>query len=747
MGSGTVHMIIRTSNAEGLSDTQVVTIIQLNTDDMFGMVGLPDAGYEAADQGDKMIQILSEIPWRLNLLPQNNPSNAPWPGYMLKLTDLTEHPPRPEVLVDYHFELFQNPNYTERVANVGVNSTAPGWEYITFPIKQKGTPPFIRITDPASKNIDFGDSSTPIDVKITTNANWMFSADGSYDDVILQTDSSANAEHYGTNIALQPVERIIRFTPRQHPFEILEAGKKVTTKVKFQTEGHSDLLPVSMDEIVISRTAKFHCEDIVYKYDKANNLLYVTAYTNADFRVVCEELKIDTLIDVDSYGEHVVTFPIPGYEVFEAKKYEFETTSATVKKDTTINKEAATLRFSGTDGFPAPDTYLTFPGYGVPEAYSKYFLNFTGTYTGDFDVRIMRTAKDGTVTPGTIVHGNTHQRKMNIAATDSWEERMLTFVYKEGITADLDWLQIFYPNAGKMVEFIQDGYSVNGSFDRDVLQPNPTTLRVHLKGFFPTIYAYAIIDNIATSKTLVPGIDPAVARAGGELIGTITIPNSVSWKDSRTIRVYVSDSVKHKTLHIADIQQLPLHLDTRSNIATVEWSGQSILFQFTGYHSDLTVVVDEQYTAAIKPDKTKIETGGDFTLLLDVLNNEGEKRTMKVYLKDETGVNRSELTITQYGENRLIVQRLRAGDEWPNRIGYSPIAYGNMTASEIALHLSYAGIQMKVGASYYLTNVQPDLQSHNNQFWVLTCVQKDVYTLGELTSTIPEEYFVILQAK
>ncbi|MDR2534138.1 MAG: hypothetical protein LBC81_05135 [Tannerellaceae bacterium] len=745
-GSGTVHMVIRTANAEGLSDTQVVTIIQLNTDSMFGMVGLPDAGYEAADQGNKIIQILSEIPWKLNLMPQNNPSNAPWTGNMLKLTDLDEHPARPEVLVDYHFELFQNPNYGRRTAYVGVMSTVPGWQYITFPIKQKGTPPHVKIISPESKQINFGESIEPQSVRITTNAGWKFSADGEYSKVILKTDSSVNTVHHGTSIALNPVERTIWFTPTQPPYETLKAGTQVSTVVKFQTDNHPDSLPAGSDEIVITRTAKIHCENIYYRHDELNNLLHVTAYTNTEWRVICPELKIDSTLKVDSYDAHVATFPIPGDEIFAAREYHFTTTSASAQRDTTVWKAAASLRFVSTTGFPSPSSGQRIPEYGVSEATSNYYLNFEGTYSGDFDVRVMRTVGDITK-PGTIVHGSSHKRKMLIAAADSWDDCHLAFEYKEGINTELSWRQIFYPNGGSLVEFIQGGYSVKGRFDRQVLQPSHTTLRVHLEGFFPGLYAYAVYDGQVSAKKYIPAMEPDKARQGEEAIGEISIARATSWDKSRAIQVYVSDSTRHKTIHIADIDQLPLHIDTRSNVAMVDVQGQTITFPFTGHHSGLNVIVDEQYRAAVIPESTTISAGGDFTLVLDVSRNEGKPRNIKVLLKDHTDVTRSELTITQLGEEGLILQRL-AYEEWPNMGGsYEPFDCSDKDPNEIAEHFRLAGIVLEAGKDYYIASARPVANPGppGNPYWILRRVQGDTYTLGQIYNGLLPEFYVLLK--
>ncbi|MDR2496067.1 MAG: hypothetical protein LBD21_02960 [Tannerellaceae bacterium] len=752
-GSGTVHMIVRTSNAEGLSDTQVVTIIQLNTDSMFGMVGLPAAGYEAADQGDKMIRILSEIPWRLNIMPQNNPSNAPWSGYMLKLTDLGEHPPRPEVLVDYHFELFQNPNYTERVAHVGVISTVPGWEYITFPIKQKGTPPSIRILEPASRHIDFGESNEPVSVKFSTNANWSFSGDSEYSDVILRTDSSDNTEHYGTSIALHSVERTLVFTPRQPPFEVLKAGEIVSTVVKFQTEGHSDSLPLSTDEIVLTRKAKEHCEDIYYRHDENNNLLYVTALTNADWRVVCEELHIDTLIDIDSYDAHVVKFSLPGNEIFEARKYKFSTTSASHKKDTTINIAAATLEFFEVEGFPVPDAYHTIPAQGVPAVGSDYYLIFTGTYKGNFDVQVMRTDPIHGLTEGVLIRNRTNRSdnviavQVNISGTDIWEDRIVTFRYRQGTDSKLPWIYARYRNKTEQVQFVQSGYSVQSKTIRESLAPNPTYLEVDLSGYFPSMGLYATYSGKTSDTTNIPRTP--LYNVDTDRPEKIWIPAAESWDAQRDVQVFGFDRInQHKEL-LVTIPQSNLFISPKiiSCFSDAIGGPVSIPQDYTGYHSALNVVVDPANSGMVSADdRSNIEEGDRIDLRLTTKRNEGRARTMKVYLKDDAGVTRITLSIYQPGEELYIVQKMEKCGAWPTVADYEAIDLShNMTETvrDIVLHIERAGYEILDGVEYYIA-AEPPVAGKTTHYWGF---RKGDSNFSNPSLGCLDEYFVILSHK
>ncbi|MDR0538258.1 MAG: hypothetical protein LBH04_09525 [Tannerellaceae bacterium] len=740
--SGSAMVLVRISNDEGQSVTQMFYIVQLATDTEFGFIGLPAAGYEADDQGPKTIQIISEIPWRLTM-GQQNPPNTPYQGNMITLTDFAEHSAHPGMLEDYTFTLAQNPGYMpQRVAYFTVNSSAPGWSPFEFPVFQKGTQPEIEVLSPVTKLFEFYDNNT-VTLTIKTNAGWRYTTDQNFSSVIAAVDSLPNVTHFGSNNGINMVTRTITFTPVD--LSDIPGGQKKSTILRFETANHPGVEP-AIEQVILTQGAKELWDDVFYSYDKDEELLTITAYTNTEWRIVCQNI-IDSIVPAKPYGPQVVTVPVPWLGTFEAGNYNFSAWMAsdvTKKKDTLISTPAATLNFVRYEGNLLRDTI---PAEGIQMETSSSYLIFDGSYTGDFNIRVKRY-EPLPVESGTIIPGDKLIRKIAIKPTNQWGIRKLGFEFQKGN----EYIPIGDATTNR---FVQKGYYISGRTQADALPPIMTSLNQFITGYYPTVYIYAAYNY--TDGTGVGTTDSTRVTAGTAAAPIITIPANNSWEKDRNVSFIAEDrSVfpPHKET-LSSVTQNHYSLTPAESPALIVPSAGSpeITFVFRGYHpamqafpSSNSIIAKNEYT----------NPGGDVTVSVSVKENFGKERTLWVDLREVgSPITRAKLVITQMGIPTNIILRGDNQDYWTTiqenyldryRSILPLAAEINMTALELKSLLESNGHQVAQGQEYDFFDKKPNGQTEYDKL---------AYIGGEWTLTphiesgasIPTRFFVLLQAK
>ncbi|GHU75744.1 hypothetical protein FACS189414_0520 [Bacteroidia bacterium] len=627
--SGTVFMTIRVSNEQGVSATQAIYIVQLPTDSNYGVIGLPEQGYEAADMGVKSFQVISSVPWKFTM--HENPPNFPNPGSMITLTDNTEHPAQPDALVDYSFILDQNPGYAERIAQLGVMSSTPDWMYFTQPIRQKGTPPYLLITNPDPKQHDFSISEGDFKVSFTTNAGWKFYGDENFSKIVATTDSLHDHVYTGSNNGLNSVSRTVTFTPVQIAGDTSIAGTALATVVKFETANHPGT--PSTHEFVLHHATTERWDGVFYSFDPVSDTLTITAYTNGAWAVKSTNGLGDTVVAAAPYGPHTVYYKLPGFDVFAAENFHFSawpSANPSAHKDTIVPRPESTLTFTGFEGFPTILSGEKVPAKGVDMDKSNYYLNFEGTYTGNFSIRVIR---NGT-TRGTVVAGKDKHRRMSIRPVDSWEDCTLNFEFQHGP-------QMAY----KMIpalQFIQASYSIHGQTERDDLAPSGGMVTEYVGGFFPRMQVYADIDGeVISPQTIAPG-DTAEAN--------ISVPAINSWDAPRTVQFKARDlNDPTKVFSLSSLEQNKFNI-TPISFRSKQFQGGTYELEKTFTGDFPRMIVESEKPSVAKPEYPEYPAGKSLNLRIEVMPNNGPRRTVELYLKDrDTQKIRATVYIEQEG--------------------------------------------------------------------------------------------------
>jgi hypothetical protein len=633
--SGSVFMTIRINSASGASDTEVVQIVQLNTDSNFGIIGVPDLGYEAADMGIKSFNVVSDVPWKFMM--HDNPSNLPNEGKMITITDETEHPPSPGILMSYSFILGQNPGYAERIAQMGVLSSAPGWQYFTFPIRQKGTPPNLLITYPDPKKRDFSVLDSAFTVIFNTNAGWKFYGDENYGKVIAATDSLHNHVYTGSNNGLNSVQRTVTFTPVQTTNDTLVAGNTVSTVVKFETANHPADVPPSVQELVLYHSIKERWGGVFYSFDPVSDTLTITAYTNGEWNVKNTEGLGNKVVAAANYGPQTVHYLLPGFDEFAEATFNFSawpTSNPSAHKDTAVYRPPSTLFFTGQEGFP---TSGKIPAKGMALDNSPYYLNFGGTYTGPFNIRVITNDQER----GTVVEGRDKHRRINIQSTSQWEDRKLTFEYQNGV--DMQYMPIEY------LSFIQEGYSIRGNTVRDRIPASGGSVTEYIGGWFPAMRVYANISGGSIVSTTI--------AAGDTVRPNIQVPASVAWDLSRVIRFVAEDITDPtKKFELSTVNQDGFNIMPREHTypGVLRKEGSSeVEATFTGDFPPM--IVETNNPDMVQFTYPEIPAGKSLNLSstrINILENTGPVRSATIYLKDKaTETVRATMYLTQEGEH------------------------------------------------------------------------------------------------
>jgi hypothetical protein len=648
--SGTAVVVIRINNEAGQTATQVLYIVQLATDLEFGFIGVPSAGYEATDQGPKTIQIVSEIPWRLSM--DKNPSNAPLAGNMITITDNTEHPANAGILEDYTFTLAQNPGYTERIAYFGVNSSLPNWNYFTFPVLQKGTPPEIKIIAPESKMHDFSENPEPLTVQFSTNADWKMTPDNNFLNIVASIIPSFEPAGKGPDIALNKVTRTITFKPVSA--DSLPAGSAINSLIKFETYNHPGAV-AHMDILSLSLTVPPRYGAISYQYNKAiSDTLSITAWTNAEWQIRSNPKLIDTIVPAQPYGAHTVKVRIPSTDVFEETTYYFSswfTATPNATRDTSIYKEAATLVYDGHSAHPD-----TIAAEGIELETSDLYLNFSGTYKGDYNIRVIRNF----LSPGTVLTGRGMSRRVSIRPTEQWGDRAITFEYQKGWTYETafdgtTWATPKYiaiPSEGlPSAKFTQRGYYIKGYTQTTTLTAIGGLSNEIISGFFPRMYVHAEYSDHSPSSV------PIRIGPGSSAVADVRVSANNSWENSRTISYYAVDSSQTpaKKVLLSEMQQGHYSISpTSKTYGTLSYlSRNDIAVTFNGVFPKL--IVESNNEGAV-PTIDEIGPGTIITLNVDVYTNTGPDRELVVYLKDMAeGKVRATFIIPQEGTGQYYI--------------------------------------------------------------------------------------------
>jgi hypothetical protein len=596
-----------------------------------------------------------------------NPSNSPNTGNMIVLGDNTEHPGRQGQLFDYNFTLSQNPGYSTRTALVGVQSSDPKWVYQTFPILQKGTPPELEIINPSSKSFSFGTLTNPQAITFTTNAGWKFTTDPNFAKVVSATDSTAGAIYTGSNNALNSVTRTLTFTPVQTAAaETQAAGSKASTIVKFETANHIGVA-ADVEEVTLSRTVLERWDGVSFSVTSNPNgslTLNATAQTNAAWQTSANQSLGDKSMDATEYGPKKISYTIPGNDSFTAAIYTFSawqtSNSYVTKRDTTIHQTQSTLDYTSYSGFPTPPNKI--PATGVVLDTSKYVLKFTGTYSGEFGVHVIRS---GVI--GTELYGITKDRVMSIRGANQWEDSNITFEYQKG--NPLMWV----PISG--VSFIQEGYSINGKIQSNTISAQGQTITIYLTGYYP---------DMAISANYGSGTVASNLKGGNTGSLNLTIPTNGSWGGSRTINILATDAKNSSVVrNLTSLNQSGYYITPENYTSSVVQSGGTD-FQYTfrgDFPTNLTV---ESSNEAIASAYIGSQSGGTaITVNANVTTNPGLPRTANIYLKSQDGTIRATWQVNQEGgkiagRDWLVIGPL-TGCEAPNINGGYQIETSPMT--------------------------------------------------------------------
>jgi hypothetical protein len=242
-------VLVTLHGADGRTVTRVVDVRQLARDPVFNAV--TKNPYPAV-AGNYTFTVASEVPWAL--------AASGSPAAMLTLPDGSMHGANPSAPYTYTFHL--------DAYAAGTYSTATRSEVITVTSNDPGLPagttitivqdasPYIVITNPASKEHDFGETTTPRNVTFKTNAGWSFSGDANFDNVIDEVSYKsssimAGAVQTGSTSPDTEVTETLAFTPLA-PGGTALAGKK-STVVTFTTDNPADAALNTSDAMIFHR--------------------------------------------------------------------------------------------------------------------------------------------------------------------------------------------------------------------------------------------------------------------------------------------------------------------------------------------------------------------------------------------------------------------------------------------------------------------------------------------------------------
>jgi hypothetical protein len=218
---------------DGKSVTKVVNVKQLARDPLFKVV--VSNPYPAMG-GDYTFTLASEVSWKLGY--------SDTPLGILTLTDFSKHEANPNAPYPYTFSLAQyaTSDYTAtRSEEIKVTSNDPDFLPATITIEQSAAP-YLVITNPTSKEHDFGTTPTSREVTFKTNAGWFFNGDASFGDVIAGVTLGGTSiaaglpAQTGSTLPYEEVEETLTFTPR--PSLATETAGMKSTGVTFTTANH-----------------------------------------------------------------------------------------------------------------------------------------------------------------------------------------------------------------------------------------------------------------------------------------------------------------------------------------------------------------------------------------------------------------------------------------------------------------------------------------------------------------------------
>jgi hypothetical protein len=233
---------------DGKTLARTVEVTQLDRDPIYSVAA--DPTYPAAG-GPYTLDVMAEESWKLA------------PAYAYDWLDLgdqsTYHAPL-DLAAPQTFILGDNSsNYLPRTATVHLmGSFSPSSPWHTFNIVQQGTPPFILVTDPASKTVDLDATTDP--VTIQTNANWWIETDARYANVIgdvtvegLTVLPGSSNVQVGSSSAAVKVNRAVTFSLSATAATDVPVGTPLTSVVTFHTHTGLSSVNEASDQVTFTR--------------------------------------------------------------------------------------------------------------------------------------------------------------------------------------------------------------------------------------------------------------------------------------------------------------------------------------------------------------------------------------------------------------------------------------------------------------------------------------------------------------
>jgi hypothetical protein len=530
VAGGTAVITISITNSAGMTATQTVNVVQLTTDYLFDITGLPADGYEATADGQQTVYVTAETSWQLGM--SINPED------MLSL-DTNEHPNTQGLPVPYNFDLAHNPAYTDRIATVAVTSSDPDWANITFPIKQKGTPPFLNLLTATTIDLD---NASQRKIGFETNAGWIFTPQTGYTDVAsgqaIEGGSSFTASPSYTNTgsidATVKVMPAINLTLKDGTGTDTQiAGSDIVGTVKLITTNHTGYTPAEEKEVTVKRkaierwdTPEFSPAGPAATIAGGETTVSVTAHTNMDW-FAAHDLDAGQAINkvATNYNDATdkVDIIIPANPSFtsrtfhvwanksggtDASKYQVEY----IQSAATLAYQSSTLMNGG-----------ILPRAGGDNVFQ---MTFDGSYTGTFTV----TAYNGASSIGSIESNNKTSHPVKVEANNSWNERTITYQYYVAGLGNRAIDGVSHTQSGYSIA-LDPGYTLPAS-----IAQGGGNITVQVKGDYPA----GTIIRAVSDGTLVEGTLTTGSTSGSI---TLTIPaNSTTTERTITIVAIYSDT-------------------------------------------------------------------------------------------------------------------------------------------------------------------------------------------------------------
>jgi hypothetical protein len=251
-------------------------------------------------------------------------------------------------------------------------------------------------------------------------------------------------------------------------------------------------------------------------------------------------------------------------------------------------------------------------------------------------------------------------------------------------------------------------------------------------------YGNEVTDTIIVSPT------PTDWDLNTERYEIISIPAADSWSDNRDIHIYAKDpTVKIPPILLKTLPQNSLKLNPSSLTLSALQNGGPVSHNYTGYHSDIKVEVEDKYIAAVIPTQNIYPAGSGMNLQLIVKKNEGQYRVMTVVLKDvATNTERGNISITQEGAGQYMVQGPYICPNWPTVSGFVPVDFDkeSMSVNTIVDHFESAGIPIETGKIYSIATVKPQTGILNH-YWTF---RRGDQALGS-EDAICREFYVLFK--